>query len=241
MKLTSITFTGIDEKTDLSRVESIQEQYPYVEWGVLLSYHWNENGNRYPSPKLIEKLEYKGLRLSAHICGSMAKDIVINCETEKMLETINYNFDLFRRCQMNVNTCALFRELRTMRPFDRMLDEVILQMSNSSTLDSFLRYVEVPTPRISYLIEGSGGRGIDCDITVFDNPDLHIGYAGGINPENVGPKLMKLLEHPSYGKFWIDMETGVRTDDWLDLDKVEKVLEICDPIIKEHEKNYKRK
>lgn len=43
------------------------------------------------------------------------------------------------------------------------------------------------------------------------------------------------------GDFWIDMETGVRTDDWLDLDKVEKVLKICDPIIKEHEKNYKRK
>ena len=32
------------------------------------------------------------------------------------------------------------------------------------------------------------------------------------------------------------MESGVRTDDdWFDLDKVEEVLKICDPIIREYE------
>ena len=31
MKLTSITFTGIDERTDLDRVQEISEKYPYVE------------------------------------------------------------------------------------------------------------------------------------------------------------------------------------------------------------------
>ena len=32
------------------------------------------------------------------------------------------------------------------------------------------------------------------------------------------------------------MESGVRTDDWFDLDKVRRVLEICEPIIKEYSK-----
>jgi hypothetical protein len=62
-----------------------------------------------------------------------------------------------------------------------------------------------------------------------------VGYAGGISPDNVEKKLRTLLEYDSDERFWIDMETRVRTEDeWLDLDKVERVLEICDPIIKEY-------
>ena len=65
MNLTHITFTGIDERTDLDRVERISEQHPYVEWGILLSYHWWENGNRYPNPKILDRLEHRG-PLGAH-------------------------------------------------------------------------------------------------------------------------------------------------------------------------------
>ena len=230
MNLTHITFTGIDERTDLDRVERISEQHPYVEWGILLSYHWWENGNRYPNPKILDRLEHRGLNLSAHFCGGMARDIAAG-ETQRMYKTINYQFDIFRRCQLNVNASSMYRALRTMRVFDRTLNEVILQMNSRESLGSFLHYMEEPTPHVAYLIDGSGGRGIDKPIEIYDNPDIHVGYAGGINPENVGAKLSQLLEHRSYGSFWIDMESGVRTDDWLDLDKVERVLEICEPML----------
>lgn len=233
MNLTHITFTGIDERTDLDRVERISEQHPYVEWGILLSYHWWENGNRYPNPKILDRLEHRGLNLSAHFCGGMARDIATG-ETQRMYKTINYQFDIFRRCQLNVNASSMYRALRTMRVFDRTLNEVILQMNSRVSLGSFLHYMEEPTPHVAYLIDGSGGRGIDKPIEIYDNPDIHVGYAGGINPENVGAKLSQLLEHRSYGSFWIDMESGVRTDDWLDLDKVERVLEICEPIINKY-------
>jgi hypothetical protein len=237
MKLTSITFTGIDERTDIDRVREISEKYPYVEWGVLLSYHWQENGNRYPNPALLEKLEYGGLRLSAHLCGQMARDVA-DGETRKMYETINWNFDIFRRCQLNTNVSARYQELRSMRPFDRMLNEVILQMNGGDSLDSFLRYCEKPLFHVAYLLDASGGRGINTPIRVFDNKDIHIGYAGGINPENVGAKLKQLLDFYSYGSFWIDMESGVRTeDDWLDLDKVQQVLDVCAPLIAEHDRH----
>ena len=123
-----------------------------------------------------------------------------------------------------------------MRPFDRCLDEVILQMKNGDSLDSFLRYCGKPLFHVAYLLDASGGRGINTPIRVFDNKDIHIGYAGGMNPKNVGAKLKQLLDYYSYGSFWIDMESGVRdSDDWFDLDKVEQVLKVCDPIIKEHE------
>lgn len=231
MTLTHITFTGIDERTDIDRVKKISEQHPYVEWGLLLSYHWWENGNRYPNPKLLERLEHRGLNLSAHFCGGMARDIAIG-ETKRMHETINYQFDIFRRCQLNIDASSMYRALRTMRVFDRTLNEVILQMNSRESLESFLHYMEEPTPHVAYLIDGSGGRGIEKNIEIYDKQDIHVGYAGGINPKNVGEKLSQLLEHRSYGRFWIDMESGVRTDDRLDLDKVERVLEICEPIIK---------
>ena len=86
--------------------------------------------------------------------------------------------------------------------------------------------------KMSFLLDASGGRGIDTPINIVTSPGIHIGYAGGIGPDNVEMKLRKLLEYPSNESFWIDMETHVRTDDdWLDLDKVERVLEICAPII----------
>lgn len=241
MKLTSITFTGIDERTDLDRVREISEKYPYVEWGVLLSYHWQENDNRYPNPALLEKLEYGRLRLSAHLCGQMARDVA-DGETRKMYETINWNFDIFRRCQLNTNVSARYKELRSMRPFDRCLDEVIMQMTNKEALRSWLRYTEKPLPHVSYLLDESGGRGINTPIDIFDDdPNIRVGYAGGMNHDNVGDKLRHLLDHRSYADFWIDMESGVRdADDWLDLNKVEQVLKVCDPIIKEHESKMQR-
>ena len=61
-----------------------------------------------------------------------------------------------------------------------------------------------------------------------------IGYAGGINPGNVADKLTFLMENEMVGDFWIDMESGVRTDDWFDIDKVRRVLEICEPIISKY-------
>lgn len=40
MKLTKVTFTGVDEKTDLDHLQEIGKKYPYVEFGVLMSYNW---------------------------------------------------------------------------------------------------------------------------------------------------------------------------------------------------------
>ena len=42
-----IVFTGIDESTNLSELCKIQEEYPKVEFGVLISENHDENGPRY--------------------------------------------------------------------------------------------------------------------------------------------------------------------------------------------------
>ena len=82
------------------------------------------------------------------------------------------------------------------------------------------------------LLDASGGEGIETSLVAFAGKK--IGYAGGINADNVADKLTFLMENEQVGDFWIDMESGVRTDDWFDTDKVRRVLEICEPIINKY-------
>ena len=239
MRLKHITFTGIDERTDIKALKEIQQRWPIVEFGVLTSYHWQENGNRYPNPEWIEKLYNKNLRLSLHLCGSVAHDAAIG-DWNKVDEKLTRDWlTLFKRVQLNVagqknnpHFCWIPLVIG---------QELIVQQKAQNDISLYdatvKKWTERPYPHrdtISVLLDSSGGRGIDTGIKVMPSSGK-VGYAGGINPDNVGEKLSYLLENVKQGDFWIDMESGVRTDDWFDLDKVIKVMEICEPIIKEYE------
>ena len=51
------------------------------------------------------------------------------------------------------------------------------------------------------------------------------GYAGGLNPDIIGVTLPVIAACVPAGQpYWIDMESGVRTDDRFDLDKCEFVM-----------------
>lgn len=221
--LYAITFTGIDGKTDLGELWDLQCKYPYVEWGVLVSQNWRTNGNRYFNPSMLPALD-RGLCLSAHMCGKIAREFA-NGNINPFVNWSKGRFDLFTRCQLNISKSNGVPEKFVQTDEMRILfDQVILQQKGVNDCGLFMNSKE--DERVSILLDASGGNGIDTPIEILDaNPNL-VGYAGGINPENVESKLTYLLENVN-GQFWIDMESGVRTDDWFDLDKVKQVLEIC--------------
>lgn len=229
MELTKVTFTGIDEKTDLKKIADLQEEYPFAEFGVLVSYDWKENGRRFPDPVILDELEKFHLNLSVHFCGQSAIDIVK--KRFKALELLNGKQRIFRRCQLNLRAADYLTHLRKLSPLP-YIGEVIVQMHTPEACRQFL---QGERPKfMSYLLDASGGTGTDTPIQIVTSPGVHIGYAGGIGPANVEEKLRTLLEHPTSDKFWIDMETRVRTDEWFDLEKIEKVLQICGRLLKEH-------
>ena len=224
--LRQITFTGIGTDTDLKTLKEIQDEYPLVEWGVLLSKNWQENGPRFFDPSQLNNLRWQGLNLSCHLCGSAARAVVSE-NWEPAFEVTRGMFGLFQRCQVNISMEQPNDQTQYMRPpID--LSELIIQQKSAGAMNIF-NAIKNRT-KMSVLLDASGGRGIDTPVKPLNIPGLKVGYAGGLNPENVGEKLEYLMENVE-GEFWIDMESGVRTDDRFDIDKCVSVLQTCQKIM----------
>ena len=234
-KLTNITFTGLDARTDMSALEQIQKEYPIAEFGVLMSKHYDHNGNRYPDPKLVEHFVGHNLSLSAHLCGGLAKMAYMGC-----LEPVTgiypaFEHPDFKRTQLNVSPYDQIY-MTAARMKSKTDKEIIIQQKSPTLMysQSFREFMKMnPELNVTMLVDPSGGRGIDEGLDLIAT-DEKIGYAGGINENNVEEKLRTLMEMDTIKKFWIDMESGVRTDDWFDLGKVVRILEKCQNIVKEY-------
>lgn len=222
-----VTFTGVDERTDLSRLISLSRRYP-VEWGVLFSKQNQGRSNRYPKigfvTSMLNRLE-KEINppvLSAHICGKYSNDILEKNVIDMALLQI-LAFSIFKRSQINIRDGESFVKdgfsLEKIKDYQNILglESVIIQCVGSFPRDT----------SVNWLYDTSGGRGVVPDSwnANEDNTDAYCGYAGGIGPSNVTAVLKRIDGQREKKKsFWIDMEGNVRTGDWLDLDKCASVL-----------------
>lgn len=224
-RLVTVTFTGVDDRTDIRRLSSIQERHPFVEFGVLFSAHGPENGPRYPSMETIRSLRRYPLNLSLHLCGRFAREAV-HGDFSAVETALGCDVSLFRRVQLNVVGYDGAPERITF-PNPSWALEVIIQQRSAADCGLFLR-----SPRrdgLSVLLDPSGGRGLQVEPAVLPGCPK-VGYAGGINPGNVSAYLEALLASPEVNDFWIDMESGVRTGDRFDLGLVEAVLSKIDRV-----------
>lgn len=198
-----ITFTGLDTRTSLIRAAELSERYP-VEWGVLFSESKQGNDPRYPDRDSLELLKNfsNDLILSAHICGKYSRRIMDG----DLL--IDLDLSAFTRTQVNT----------TSPDYDQIAD--FADYHELVGITQF-RTLEVPEdPDIYFLYDCSGGRGERPDKWPVGLTDNFLGYAGGIGPDNV----LDVISEIDAQEYWIDMESKVRTDNWLDLDKCEAVL-----------------
>ena len=202
-----ITFTGIDSKTNLSDVVSLSRRYP-VEWGILFRGGNSPRGmSERDRTEAIEYLTEKSVRLSAHLCGKYASAWVNREEPVQITE--------FDRVQINKSSYTEDEiDSIKMEAVKQAVQPIIQWREESFPKDGHVKNVQL-------LLDRSGGRGVtETSFPKHPRPDaITIGYAGGIGPDNVKDVILKLE-----GKYWIDMESKVRTEDLLDLDKCESVL-----------------
>ncbi|MFG6084251.1 hypothetical protein ACEUZ9_000753 [Paracoccus litorisediminis] len=195
-----VTFTGADDRTDIAAMGNLAAQYP-IEYGILFS-RSREGDARYPTAGWMRGLEGAGLRLAAHICGYHASEIV---ETGQL--SILDRLGPFDRIQINTAPLLETGIENVLAAGDRVSQRfgkpvaVILQVRQAFPEDS----------RVKWLFDASGGRGLVSASYPAPpvNPQVRIGYAGGLGPENVAAVLAGL---PDVQESWIDMETRIRND-----------------------------
>lgn len=235
MNLDRVTITGPDDRTDISELAALTREFPFVEWGILVSKS-QEGGPRFPTRRWIEKLVgYPempcGLKLSLHVCGRWVRQLMLGTDEISALGVVM----CFDRVQLNFHAEHHDFDLAYAAHALENLGknggpcEFIVQMDGTKN-ERMLGDLLGEGLDVSPLFDLSGGAGIVPEEWPSPSPMIRYhGYAGGLGPENLRDELERIGRAAGDRRIWIDMETRVRTDEVLDLEKVRRVLEICAP------------
>ena len=210
-----LSFVGVDESTNLDDLSNFIK-YRECEVGVLISGKYNVK-NRYPSLEFIKefanlagthRLKYArsawAARLttfSIHLCGDYAKRY---CNNELSLDEhkLLSNFDTVQINRLAYDYDSL---LKSNTPYNK-----VVQFRG----DFFPCKSD-----LTYLIDRSGGKGIPLDNFPYLHDEQLVGVAGGLNIDTVE----NIVLNCPYKEYYLDMESGIRTDDNFDIDKCEKI------------------
>jgi phosphoribosylanthranilate isomerase len=224
MKINKLAIAGADDKVDQSELVALSAEFPFIEWSILLSKN-KEGSQRYPSPEWVAELAKKDLPLSAHFCGWLARQVL----EEKNYELIKELPETFKRVQLNYN----FRHSGGfhLQPLVEFMasypsKSIIFQLNKSNTpVLKQLVQDEKLTPNIHFLYDASGGYGKVIERIEGTIDNQYTGYAGGLNPENIEAICQMITNDPEQVETYVDLESGVRTDNEFDLSKVRDIAE----------------
>lgn len=236
MKIDRVTITGADDSVDPKDLIEITKEYPFVEWGILLS-RKSGGSNRFPTTdwmkKLLEISLEHPMRLSGHLCGTWVKDLV-HGNGFSFIHEEPILAHMFQRIQLNFHAIVHQIEKDNFIKSLQQLPDVqyIFQLDdvNNQILDVAHQAKINAVP----LFDTSSGIGQLPESWPKIKEGFYCGYAGGLSPENLEEQLAKIKEQVGNNTIWIDVETKVRSHDDMqfDLTKVKKFLEITKKYIK---------
>ena len=215
MKLTTVSITGADDKVDPKDLAELSRKYPFVEWAILLS-STAIGKPRFPTLDWIQNLSKYDLNLAGHLCGYYVRNFV-----ESGDDSFKIVSGRFKRFQINFHAEEYLPDNSFISRLD-LAHQWIFQMDG---VNENLYYNLRDASNIVPIFDTSFGTGVfsgDWRDPIAD----YCGYAGGINPDNI-ESVIENISSKTGSKFWIDMESGVRTNNEFDLAKVEKCLEIA--------------
>jgi hypothetical protein len=231
--MNKVTLTGADDRTDISAMIDLSAEFPFAEWGILVSAK-QEGSSRFPSRNWIERFCHRAavpaVAVSMHVCGSWVRAMLRGQLDWNALPEVRIVAD---RVQVNTHAEEHISNVAFLDWIgERNRKQFIIQLDavNDHILDAaFARKLNV-----AGLFDGSHGAGVlPADWLSPRYKDVYYGYAGGLGPENVVEQVGKIAKAAAWHKpgFWIDMEGRVRTHEEFDLAKVRRVLELCAPLV----------
>ena len=258
-----LTFTGVDEKTDLQRMAELSRKYPKIEFGFLVGSksRFDKSSGIWPSIFFVENMSVGcrkyDINTAIHLCGKYAREAITGFKGNNAPDLYPLLRHGFGRVQLNLpkNFWAIddddfmqYLESKSGRKLTPKESAVIeqrnrnieygavvkaladaLQISKNLILQHRSGWDEVPVkhPKVEYLFDVSGGRGIPS-IGRWPEPaskDIRYGYAGGIGPHTISSAMLFANSYPEH-RLWLDMESQIRTDGYMDLDIVEHICEV---------------
>lgn len=244
--LSFITFSGLDETLDEGGLRALSA-LPDVEFAVLIK-PASAAGNaspRYPSPAWIDAFTaaQPRERLALHLCGDLAR-LAVEAPEALASAVPAAIARRFARIQLNLKsvppTGAALASLRRLAPlWGRPAFIVQVKLPDSDRLAVVLAAHAAVDPflgrgRIHALIDPSGGLGMLPESRPPCLAGVFTGHAGGIAPANCAAEAAKAVRAAEAGgaeTTWIDMESGIRTNDRFDVAKAIACLEAAAPIL----------
>ena len=218
-----LTITGADDSVRPFDLIELSARYPFVEWGILWSKK-RQGTPRYPSDSWIDLLAWHASRagerpnLSLHLCGAAAREVMCEGKLDGLVQPFARS-DAFQRAQFNGFDTESYEQQRNLYGVHAFRIEPILQVREAKHLEA-AAFVAADVFG-SVLYDPSGGRG-KAPAEWPALPDCKAGVAGGLRPGNVRSTFLATAAS------WVDIESGVRTDDQFDLAKVRAVLDEMD-------------
>lgn len=229
--LKRVTITGADSGTSTLALQDLSGEFPFVEWGILIS-ATQEGSYRFPSRPWIDRLvkatDTTPMNLSTHICGRWVRAIMVGEIDWTHLPSVilpAQRIQINTHAQQHVSTMGLFESMDkfSSKEFIFQWDGVNNHLTHAAHAYGF---------RVSALYDMSGGAGILPKSWPKPTPDFPCGYAGGLSPENIKEEVAK-IDAVCDKDYWIDMERNVRSfdDSVFDLQRVKQVLRTCKTIM----------
>jgi phosphoribosylanthranilate isomerase len=229
-----LTITGADDSVTPEALVMVAQAYPGVEWGILLSCE-RHGEPRYPSASWLRTFEHvvvrERLHASLHLCGLLVRELV-----RGIIPFPSGWLAAYQRIQLNVGQVTIPQAPSFTRVVHRLAPDIpcIFQLRLLGTLAHayFEAYCADYGGRgAAILFDQSGGKGVlpaEWLAPFARNGNgsyVAHGYAGGLTPENLRTELPRIAAAAGRAPWWVDLETGVRTDERFDL---EKVLATCE-------------
>ncbi|QDV49590.1 hypothetical protein [Gimesia fumaroli] len=235
MPLNCVTITGADDRTNVQDLIELSKEFPFVEWGILIG---TSTGQRFPSYNWIHELaEAKvesglNINLSLHLCGGHLREVTSG--RSYLHDHLGNSMFVFQRVQLNFHGekqgpdcsekilnafCKIERNCFGWDP------TIIFQLDG---VNYWLYEAAERRFAVCGLFDRSHGAGVVPNEWPKARTDIQTGWAGGLGPDNLAEELPKIDSQAlSAMNYWIDMETQVRTDEVLDLEKVSQCLKIA--------------
>lgn len=226
-----LSITGADNLVDVNQLKNLVNQYPDLELAILY-FPEKENINR--NPGFIWRLNFfdniPKNNTAIHLCGEKVFNIILSNEFETTL--LFKELQKTQRIQININARKdIFNNEDIHKIYKKLLShgfEIILQYHERSKFWILPFLNDNASNKIHILLDSSLGKGIAPE--KFTIPEeliqfnLPIGFAGGLNPQNIDVihEQIKLFNLANY---WLDLESGVRTDNNFDMHKAQLLCE----------------